>query len=81
MYLTFDCDYEKGYTSKLLDILKKHDVKTLFFVTKHFVQSQPELCKRMKEEGHYSNTCWKKDKKEHVENKMVSLIPKMVDKW
>ena len=52
MYLTFDCGYENGYTSKLLDILKKHDVKVLFFVTKHFVQSQPALCKRMKEEGH-----------------------------
>lgn len=52
MYLTFDCGYENGYTAKLLDILKKHDVKALFFVTKHFVKSQPALCKRMKEEGH-----------------------------
>ena len=52
MYLTFDCGYENGYTSKLLDTLKKHNVKALFFVTKHFVKSQPALCKRMKEEGH-----------------------------
>ena len=52
MYLTFDCGYENGYTPKLLDTLKKHNVKALFFVTKHFVQSQPALCKRMKEEGH-----------------------------
>ncbi|MDD7178774.1 MAG: polysaccharide deacetylase family protein [Lachnospiraceae bacterium] len=52
LYLTFDCGYENGYTPKLLDTLKKHDAKAIFFVTKHFVQSQPELCKRMKEEGH-----------------------------
>lgn len=52
MYLTFDCGYENGYTGKLLDTLKKHDVKAIFFVTKHYVQSQPELCRRMKEEGH-----------------------------
>lgn len=52
IYLTFDCGYENGYTGKLLDTLKKHDVKAVFFVTKHFVRSQPELCKRMKEEGH-----------------------------
>lgn len=52
IYLTFDCGYENGYTGRLLDILKKHDVKAVFFVTKHFVKSQPALCKRMKEEGH-----------------------------
>lgn len=52
LYLTFDCGYENGYTDKLLDVLKKHDVKAVFFVTKHFVKSQPKLCKRMKEEGH-----------------------------
>ena len=52
IYLTFDCGYENGYTGKLLDILKKHNVKAIFFVTRHFVRSQPELCKRMKEEGH-----------------------------
>ena len=52
IYLTFDCGYENGYTGRILDILKKYDVKAVFFVTKHFVKSQPELCKRMKEEGH-----------------------------
>lgn len=52
IYFTFDCGYENGYTGKLLDILKKYDAKAVFFVTKHFVKTQPELCKRMKEEGH-----------------------------
>lgn len=52
IFLTFDCGYENGYTGHLLDTLKKHDVKAVFFVTKHFVRSQPALCRRMKEEGH-----------------------------
>lgn len=52
IFFTFDCGYENGYTGHLLDILKKHDVKAVFFVTKHFVKSQPALCRRMKEEGH-----------------------------
>jgi len=52
IYFTFDCGYENGYTSKILDILKKHKVKAAFFVTEAFVNSSPKLCKRMKREGH-----------------------------
>ena len=52
IYFTFDCGYENGYTGKILDTLKKHDVKAAFFVTKAFVESNPKLCKRMKKEGH-----------------------------
>ena len=51
IYFTFDCGYENGYTGKILDILKKHNVKAAFFVTKAFVESNPKLCKRMKKEG------------------------------
>ncbi len=52
MYFAFDCGYENGYTGKILDVLKEHDVKAAFFVTKGFVDSNPKLCKRMKKEGH-----------------------------
>lgn len=52
IYLTFDCGYENGYTPQILDALKEQDVKAIFFVTQHFVEDQPELVKRMKEEGH-----------------------------
>lgn len=52
IYLTFDCGYENGYTPQILDALKAQDVKAIFFVTQHFVEDQPELVKRMKEEGH-----------------------------
>lgn len=52
VYLTFDEGYEAGYTSKLLDILKDNDVKAAFFITGHYLNSQPELVERMINEGH-----------------------------
>ncbi len=52
VYLTFDEGYEAGYTSKLLDILKENDVKAAFFITGHYLNSQPELVERMIQEGH-----------------------------
>ncbi|MFW0911837.1 MULTISPECIES: delta-lactam-biosynthetic de-N-acetylase [Bacillus] len=52
IYFTFDNGYENGYTPKILDVLKKHQVPGTFFVTGHFVKDQPKLVKRMAEEGH-----------------------------
>lgn len=52
IYLTFDEGYELGYTSQILDILRANDVKAVFFITGHYLDSQPELVKRMKQEGH-----------------------------
>lgn len=51
-YLTFDCGYENGYTSKILDILKKKKVKAIFFVTEPYIKENVKLVKRMKKEGH-----------------------------
>jgi len=52
VYLTFDEGYENGYTTGFLDILKKQNVKAAFFITGHYLESQPELVKRMIQEGH-----------------------------
>ncbi|MEN2768265.1 delta-lactam-biosynthetic de-N-acetylase [Ornithinibacillus xuwenensis] len=52
LYLTFDNGYEQGYTGDILDVLKKEKVPAAFFVTGHYVDSQPELIKRMVDEGH-----------------------------
>lgn len=52
VYLTFDEGYENGYTSKILDILKENDVKSIFFVTGAYVKAQPALVRRMLDEGH-----------------------------
>lgn len=52
IYLTFDNGYENGYTAKFLDVLKSEKVPATFFVTGHYLESEPELVKRMAKEGH-----------------------------
>ena len=52
IYLTFDCGYENGNTEAILDALKAHDAQGTFFVVGHYLESAPELAKRMVEEGH-----------------------------
>lgn len=52
VYLTFDEGYEAGNTGRILDILKENGVKAAFFVTGHFVKTNPELVIRMVKEGH-----------------------------
>lgn len=52
LYLTFDCGYENGNTEAVLDALKKHNAPAAFFVVGHYLESAPDLVKRMVEEGH-----------------------------
>lgn len=52
LYLTFDCGYENGYTSKILDTLKEKDVPAAFFCTLPQVKDYPDLIARMITEGH-----------------------------
>lgn len=52
IYLTFDAGYENGNTGAILDALKKHKVPATFFVVGHYLESAPELVKRMVAEGH-----------------------------
>ena len=52
LYLTFDAGYENGNVSKILDILKEEKVPGAFFVLQGLVQQEPDLVKRMGEEGH-----------------------------
>ena len=52
IYLTFDAGYENGYTAAILDALKKHNVQATFFLVGNFINTSPDLVKRMVEEGH-----------------------------
>ena len=52
LYLTFDAGYENGYTAQILDVLKKHDVPAAFFLVGNYLEKNPELVRRMVEEGH-----------------------------
>lgn len=52
LYLTFDAGFENGNTAPILDALKKHNAKAAFFLVKNYLDTAPELVKRMVAEGH-----------------------------
>jgi len=53
IYLTFDAGYEvSGCTDAILDALKKHNAPATFFLVGNYLETQPDLVKRMVEEGH-----------------------------
>lgn len=59
VYLTFDNGYEQGYTTQVLDVLKEKEVPAAFFITGHYIESAPDLVKRMAKEGHLiGNHSW-----------------------
>lgn len=52
IYLTFDCGYENGITARILDVLKKHHAPAAFFMVGDYLDTAPELVRRMADEGH-----------------------------
>lgn len=52
IYLTFDAGYENGNIEKILNTLKTENVPGAFFVLENLVVKNPELIKRMANEGH-----------------------------
>ena len=51
VYLTFDLGYEAGYTGAVLDILKKHNIRAIFFLCGNYLKEEA-LVNRMINEGH-----------------------------
>lgn len=73
IYLTFDNGYENGYTGKILDILKKEKVPAAFFITGHYIESAPDLVKRMAAEGHIiGNHSWHHPDMTTVSNERIA---------
>ncbi len=57
-YLTFDCGYETGTMTSILDTLKEKNVPATFFVNGHYVESAQDMLRRMLDEGHIvANHC------------------------
>ena len=52
LYLTFDAGYENGCTARILDTLKEKQVNAAFFLVGNYIQRNPDLVRRMAEEGH-----------------------------
>lgn len=54
IYLTFDAGYENAQEStvQILDALKKHQVPATFFLVGNYLETRPDLVRRMVAEGH-----------------------------
>ena len=52
LYLTFDAGYENGNIEKILDVMRDEGVCGAFFILSNLVIKNPELVKRMADEGH-----------------------------
>jgi len=51
IFFTFDLGYEAGYTSEVLDIMAKHNIKATFFLCGHYL-NEDVLVRRMIADGH-----------------------------
>ncbi|TGB05436.1 delta-lactam-biosynthetic de-N-acetylase [Halobacillus salinus] len=88
VYFTFDNGYEQGYTGQVLDVLREKDVPAAFFITGHYIESAPELVKRMAKEGHLiGNHSWShpdftkvsKDKMEEELKRVNEAVRELTD--
>ncbi len=52
VYLTFDAGYENGNVAKVLDTLREENVHGAFFVLENLAEREPDLLRRMADEGH-----------------------------
>ncbi|MBQ8145181.1 MAG: polysaccharide deacetylase family protein [Clostridia bacterium] len=52
IYLTFDAGYENGNIERILNVLKKEEVKATFFILDNMILKNESLVKRMIDEGH-----------------------------
>lgn len=52
IYLTFDDGPNAEYTGKLLDLLRLYHIHATFFSVAEFAEENPELIRRIREEGH-----------------------------
>ena len=75
--LTFDDGPDPYYTEQLLDGLKERGVKASFFITGIHAEQNPEIVKRMYEEGHlignhtYSHIQLKKSNREKYKEELA----------
>ena len=51
-YLTFDDGPTEKITSKVLDVLRRYDIKATFFQVGSYVKKLPDITRRVHEEGH-----------------------------
>lgn len=84
VYLTFDAGYENGNVAKILDVLREKDVRGTFFILLNLIDREPELVRRMHEEGHLigNHTAHHKDMSKITDKaKFASEINQLADAY
>ena len=87
LYLTFDEGYEAGYTSKIIVKLKENKVLATFFITAHYVNTEPELVERMIKEGHIvgnhtvNHKCLPEISDEEIKKEVMQLHQAIYEKF
>ena len=83
VYLTFDAGYENGNVSKILDVLKEENVPGTFFILQNLIRKNPELVKRMVEEGHLvgNHTAHHKNMSCASDEALINEIKLLEDKY
>lgn len=87
IYLTFDCGYEAGYTEKILDVLAENNVKAVFFITGHYLNTAGDIVRRMIEEGHtvgnhtVNHKCMPEISDEEIEKEVMNLHKAVFEKF
>lgn len=51
-YLTFDDGPNKSVTPKILDVLRRYNVKATFFAVGNLIEQNPDVARRLYDEGH-----------------------------
>lgn len=87
LYLTFDEGYEAGYTPQILETLKQNNVKATFFITAHYINTEPDLVKQMIDQGHIVGNHTVNHKsmpelsKEQIQTEVMDLHEVMKEKY
>jgi len=73
--LTFDAGSDRGWAGQILDVLKANGIKASFGITGRWAKANPDLIKRMVNEGHQIiNHTWN-----HPSFTGVSMTPAVTD--
>ena len=83
LYLTFDAGYENGNIEKILDVMKEAEVTGAFFILSNLIEKNPELVKRMAEEGHLvcNHTSNHKDMTKLTDSEILANLGRLESKY
>ena len=83
LYLTFDAGYENGNIEKILDAMKCEGITGAFFILSNLIDKNPELVRRMAEEGHLvcNHTSNHKDLSKASEAEIIKNLQTLEEKY